>query len=156
MRSIVVAVIVAAALTTAGCSLPAPTARTAATATPTATHSAPPATPTPTPTPVAPKPTPTPVAPKPAPAPAKPKADASAELGCTHFRNIMGDVSAGILTDAELRTKIKEVYDTAYVSENAGVPDGARAMLAAITAEDSTAFLAAATAFDGACRAVGV
>ena len=147
MRSIVVAVIVAAALTTGGCSLPAPTARAAVTATPTATHSAPPVTP---------KPTPTPVAPKPAPAPAKPKADASAELGCGHFRNIMGDVSAGILTDAELRTKIKEVYDTAYVSENAGIPDAARAMLAAITADDSNAFVAAVTAFDGACRAVGV
>lgn len=86
----------------------------------------------------------------------KPKADASAELGCGHFRNIMGDVDAGILTDAELRTKFKEVYDTAYVSENPGIAEDARAMLAAITAGDGDPLVAAATAFSAACNAVGV
>lgn len=35
--------------------------------------------------------------------------DASADLACTHFRNVAVDASAGILTDAELRGKLQEV-----------------------------------------------
>jgi len=82
-------------------------------------------------------------------------ADASAELGCAHFRNVMGDISKGILTDAEIRTKIQQVYDTARVSENPGIAPDAQAMLAAATANDGTAFASAAADFAKACTAVG-
>jgi ABC-type Fe3+-hydroxamate transport system substrate-binding protein len=83
------------------------------------------------------------------------EADAGAGLACTHFRNVMGDAAKGLLTDAELRTKIQEVYDSAHVSASPGVASGAQSMLAAVTAGDPTAFTAASTAFDTTCKAVG-
>jgi len=93
--------------------------------------------------------------PKPKPAaPVKPVADAPAQLACGHFVNVMGDFSKGILTTAEMRTKIQEVYSNASISTNKGIPDGATAMLAAVTADDGTAFLTAAGAFMTACNAL--
>jgi len=69
----------------------------------------------------------------------------------------MANVAFGNLTDmAELRAEIQEVSDMASGSENAGIADGARVMLAAITADDSDGFVAAGTAFSAACSAVGV
>jgi hypothetical protein len=88
------------------------------------------------------------------PKPAKPAADAPAQLACGHFTNVMGDFSKGILTTAEMRAKIQEVYDNASVSANKGIPDGATAMLAAVTADDGTAFLTASNAFMTACNAL--
>lgn len=59
--------------------------------------------------------------------------DASAELACSHFRNVANDVSAGILNTTEFRDKIKEIYDTASVSDDAEVREEAQGMLAAAT-----------------------
>jgi len=89
-------------------------------------------------------------------APAKPTADPSADLSCTHFRNVMSDVSAGILTTTELRGKLQEVNDTASVSLDPGIAENAQAMLAASTADNGTAFLTAVAAFSAACKAVGL
>jgi hypothetical protein len=88
--------------------------------------------------------------------PASPKADAPAQVACEHFHNVMGDFNNGLLTTAEMRDKIKQVYDTASVSEDAGIPDGAQSMLAATTADDGAAFLTASAAFTAACKAVGL
>ena len=106
-------------------------------------------------------PAPKPAAPKPAAkpkvvVPVKPTADASAQLSCEHFHNVMSDFIGGILTTVELRSKIQEVYDTASVSENAGIPDGARSLLASATADNGPAFLASARVFTAACEAVGL
>jgi len=88
--------------------------------------------------------------------PAAVSADASAQLACGHFRNVMSDISSGLLTPGEVRTKTKEVYDTAYVSESAGIADSARSMLAAATADNGPAFVSAAADLMGACEAAGV
>jgi hypothetical protein len=85
-----------------------------------------------------------------------PVADAPAQMGCDHFRNVMSDVAAGLLTDSELRTKIKEVYDSAYVSTNTGIAPAATAMLAAITAGDSNALTTAIKDFGTACTDLGL
>lgn len=71
-------------------------------------------------------------------------------LACEHFSNIMGDVTAGILTDAELRTKISEVRDSATSS---GVRSAATTMLAAITRRDKVAVVSAASDLADACKA---
>ena len=97
----------------------------------------------------------------PAPTPAKStstgtSADASAELACGHFRNVVSDINDGLLTPGEVRVKIQEVYDTASVSENAGIADGARSMLAAATADNGPEFLLAMNGFADSCRAAGV
>jgi hypothetical protein len=86
--------------------------------------------------------------------PERPKADASATFACRHFRNVISD--ADVLTDAELREKIKEVEKDANVSQNDGIPEHGRGMLAAITANDVEAFGAEAAAFAQACADLGL
>lgn len=85
-----------------------------------------------------------------------PEGDASAQLACTHFRNIVDDASAGILTDAEIRDKLKEVYDKAYVSSTRGIADGARELLAGITTGTTSDFETALDSFSSACTRVGL
>jgi hypothetical protein len=81
--------------------------------------------------------------------------DASAELACSHFRNVSGDAADGLLTDAELRDKLKEVHEDAQVSEEPGVADSARRMLAAATSGDTAELELAITAMDQACSDAG-
>ena len=83
-----------------------------------------------------------------------PTADAGAQLACEHFRNVVKDAGAGILTLAEERTKIQEFYDSAKVSSNAGISDNAQAMLATITSGDGLTFRSAGDSFLSACMAV--
>lgn len=71
-------------------------------------------------------------------------------LACEHFSNIMGDVKSGILTDAELRTKISEVRDSATSSS---VRSAATTMLAAITRHDKSGVVTAASDLIDACNA---
>lgn len=59
--------------------------------------------------------------------------DASAQLACTHWRNVESDIRAGILTDAEIRTKIQEVYNDAQYSDTPGIAQGAQNLLADVT-----------------------
>ena len=82
--------------------------------------------------------------------------DASAELACGHFRNVAGDIAAGVLTDAEVREKLQEVDRSASVSEEAGIASGARAMLAAVTRGDLAALTEAVGDFGDACRDLGL
>lgn len=71
-------------------------------------------------------------------------------LACEHFTNIMGDVTSGILTDAELRSKISEVRDSATSS---AVRSAATDLLAAITRRNNTAVVTAASDLADACAA---
>lgn len=84
-----------------------------------------------------------------------PRADASAQLACSHFRNVVADESSGVLTDAELRGKLKEVYNDARYSSNAGIPEGAQAMLAAVTQGDPAGLRQGLDDFSTACQRVG-
>jgi hypothetical protein len=81
--------------------------------------------------------------------------DAAAELACGHFRNIANDAGAGILSDAEFRDKMKEVYETASVSEDAEIRSNARELLAAVTQEDVNRFSTAVAGFASACSRLG-
>lgn len=83
--------------------------------------------------------------------------DASATAACTHFKNVAADAGSGILNDAEFRGKLKEIYDSASVSEDAQLRDAARGMLASVT-EGSPAerFKWHADDFVAACKRLGV
>jgi hypothetical protein len=81
--------------------------------------------------------------------------DGSTVLACEHFRNVMGDVAAGLLSDAELREKTKQFYGTGQRSGSPQVRTASRQMLAAITAGDTDAYLAAAKRMGAACEKVG-
>lgn len=85
---------------------------------------------------------------------AAPRGNASDTLACRHFRNIMGDIGAGILTTAEVRTKFQEVHQDARLGTPA-VAAAAQAALAAATQDDGEAFLAAVSELHRACADVG-
>jgi hypothetical protein len=59
--------------------------------------------------------------------------DIVATDACTHFKNVYRDTADGVLTDAELREKIKEVNDTASASEVPKIRTAARELLSAVT-----------------------
>lgn len=69
-------------------------------------------------------------------------------MACDHWNNIRGDVSAGILTDAELRSKISEVRSSAT---NQAVESAATTLLAGITSRDNSDIAAGARALNSAC-----
>lgn len=66
----------------------------------------------------------------------------------------MGDLD--VLTVAELRGKLKEVYSTASVSNSTAIRTYSRAMLAAVTLDDGEALLSSAKEFSNACRQFGL
>ncbi len=80
--------------------------------------------------------------------------DASANLACTHRRNIMRDVSDGVLTENETREKLKKVANTGSVASPA-IASASRRMLAALTQNDEYAMRIALQDMDAACDAAG-
>lgn len=75
-------------------------------------------------------------------------------LACDHFRNIAGDVTEGVLTDEELREKLKEVDDNAVIA-TPEVRGAARAVLRAITQGAGEGLSQAVEDMDEACSAAG-
>jgi hypothetical protein len=76
-------------------------------------------------------------------------------LPCNHFRNVMRDISKGILSTPEIRQKMKEVNGLTDISQPADVQSAAIGLLAAATQDDAAAFLTAVSAMDKACSAAG-
>lgn len=74
-------------------------------------------------------------------------------LACNHFRNVAGDYD--VLTPAELREKLKEVYDNSIIA-SPEVRSAARSMLAAATAGDDSALGKAVREMGAACEDQGV
>jgi hypothetical protein len=67
---------------------------------------------------------------------AGPKRDASAVIACRDFRKTVNDLGAGILNEADLRTRIKQVHENARLVDNSvapGVRDTAQSLLATVT-----------------------
>lgn len=83
------------------------------------------------------------------------KEDVRAEFACTHFRNILSDVQAGIYTDAELRTKLQEVYDDARYSTARGIGPNAEQMLRGITTGDQDVLMSGVAEFSASCDELG-
>lgn len=77
--------------------------------------------------------------------------DPAAESACRHFRNILGDVQAGILTDAELREKFTEVHGTAIASDDADLRQAATLVLNELTSGRVPAYLKAVGRLDSIC-----
>ena len=75
-------------------------------------------------------------------------------LACNHFRNVARDVGRGVLTDVELRKKLKEVDDDAVIA-TPQVRSAATAMLAAMTTGTASDLLEAIGEMDSACSTAG-
>jgi hypothetical protein len=84
------------------------------------------------------------------------KGDAGAQLACPHFRSVMRDFTAHILTLDEFRGKLKEVNDNAKLSSEPGIAPNSQAMLAAVTQVDDPALSAAVSRFGDACKRLGL
>jgi hypothetical protein len=83
-----------------------------------------------------------------------PRSDNQAFLACTHFRNVMADVDAGILTDVELRKKLQEVNDDARLSDVERVRVASVALLRAMTIGDPSGLPGARRDMTVACIGV--
>ena len=59
--------------------------------------------------------------------------DPSASLACMHFKNVTNDAKGGIFTDAELRVKLREVYDDARYSDDSKIRQAATNLLRTAT-----------------------
>jgi hypothetical protein len=77
--------------------------------------------------------------------------DAIARNACRDWSEARGQVGDGVLTDAELRGQLQEIYDSARHSEVDAVADASRDVLAAMTTGTLTDVQRAATAFTEAC-----
>lgn len=80
------------------------------------------------------------------------ESESSSRLACTHFRNIAGD--AELMTDTEIRSKMKEVHDDASIA-TPQVQSASRDALAAITSGNTENFRAAIQRLDSACDSAG-
>lgn len=67
---------------------------------------------------------------------------------CTHWNNIRGDISKGILTDSELRSKVSEVRSSASDST---VEAAATELLSGITSGSKTKIATGAQRLNSAC-----
>lgn len=70
-------------------------------------------------------------------------------MACGHWDNIKGDISDGILTDSEIRSKVSEVRDSATSSS---VKSAATSLLAGITSRSKSDIAAGAVALNSACK----
>jgi hypothetical protein len=84
------------------------------------------------------------------------EANASTQLSCQHFRNVMDDAGNGLLTDAELRDKTKQFYDTGQRSNVTAVNLATQEMLRDITFGDTDGYLKAAKKMSDACLKYGL
>jgi len=80
-------------------------------------------------------------------------ADASASVACGHFRNVANDAAKGVLGADQLLPKMREVYDSASVSDNIRVRTAAQQLLAAVTADNDAS--AQVQEMSAACTAIG-
>lgn len=87
--------------------------------------------------------------------------DSGAKLACGDFRATAQDQTDGLLTAGELRSEIQGVQDNARLSEEPGVADAGRDLLAAVTeagqdVHDNPALADAVTAFGTTCENLGL
>lgn len=80
--------------------------------------------------------------------------EAASDWPCELFRSVAGDVNAGILTDAELRDKLKEVNERAVLGTEE-IQAAAVELLAASTAGDVPGIRAGFARMNAACTATG-
>ncbi len=86
--------------------------------------------------------------------PDKPKSDASAQFACRDFVNAVTETQKGLLTEGELREKIKGVYANARLADDLTIRSAAEAMLREITAGTTEGGIQAFESFAKACRTI--
>jgi hypothetical protein len=80
--------------------------------------------------------------------------DASAFYACRDFARMYTDIKAGIVTEAEMRERVKEIHQTARLAKPKDAPglrESTEALLAAMTSGTTNEGLAAITAIANVC-----
>jgi len=67
-----------------------------------------------------------------------PTGEAAATEACSRFVDLSGEQS--ILTDAEIRARVQDIYDLAQASDDQDLTDGTHLMLAGITDHDDSTY----------------
>ncbi len=81
--------------------------------------------------------------------------DGGAELACSRFNELANDVRDGVLSEAELRPRVQDIEEAARASDEPGMANSARRILAAVTSADEADGLTdAMNDFQTACAEV--
>lgn len=83
------------------------------------------------------------------------RGDLSAQWACQHFRNVARDMTDGMLTEFELRQKLREVMAEARGSDDRRFGARAEDMVAGLTSGDEGRFDQGLRGFDRACDSIG-
>lgn len=75
-------------------------------------------------------------------------ASKTGSMACTHWANVQGDIKAGILSYAEMRTKVNEVRSSATSPK---VEKAATLLLSGITSKDKSEVAVGLVALNAAC-----
>ena len=81
--------------------------------------------------------------------------DLGTKWACIHFRELMSDLEAGIVTDSEIHEKMKTVQNRASASENIDVRFSATNLLRAAIIGDPEGFLRSTQSMHHVCEAAG-
>lgn len=80
--------------------------------------------------------------------------DFAAEYACQQLDTLSADLDAGILTNDEVRSAVRSIYDQAQLSTEPGIAGDATEMLAGITSGDTSQVAFSMTAMQFKCRAI--
>lgn len=86
---------------------------------------------------------------------ARAKPSSQASRACTHFRNIMEDVSNGELTDDQIQKKLGEVHSDANGADEVDIRVSVAALVDEVTTPDKFGLKGATNEMDAACDRVG-
>ena len=84
-----------------------------------------------------------------------PAQDILAEKACGQYRQLTIDSSKGILTNAEVRDRLKAIYSSGKYADDQVIATQSASMLATDTQNDSAGFKSALNLFDAECTKLG-
>ena len=80
--------------------------------------------------------------------------DAAASVGCRHFSNVALDARKGVLSDAEIVVKVREVYDDMKVSEVHRLSQKALDVVNDASSGDASAFGKSSSVLASTCQTI--
>lgn len=80
--------------------------------------------------------------------------DAPAKTGCRHYSNVALDAMDGVLSDAEIVVKVREVYDDLKLSEIPRLREKARDVLNDARSGNASAFGKSSAVLASTCRTI--
>lgn len=80
--------------------------------------------------------------------------DSAAKTGCRHYNNVALDARDGVLSDAEIVIKVREVYDDLKLSEVPRLREKARDVVNDASRGDASSFGKSSSVLASTCRTI--